>query len=213
MPIVTGIKQHRRKPNCCEIFIDDECIGLLTIEAVYRLNLKEDLMLDPLLEKLLHDEIAITKCFNKACLILNKRAYSSIDVQRKLLQKEPNAAIVHSAIERLKQLGLLNDEAFARHLARSLFTHKHMGRTRIVFELNRHGIAREFATTIAHEISTEENVSEEDRALHLTQRRFRMVRNLDLQTQKRRLFGYLTRRGFSSETSLHAIERVLNSSK
>lgn len=83
--------------------------------------------------------------FNKALFLLDYKNYSSKELKDKLRRKGIEPEFIDSAVEKVTGLGLVNDEKYARAVARSLFERKGMSRERIYMELVAKGIPRDIA--------------------------------------------------------------------
>ena len=59
------------------------------------------------------------------------------------------------AVERMEELGLVNDESYALHYAQKLIFTKHMSKNAVVYELARKGIDKELAAEILDEIEVD----------------------------------------------------------
>jgi regulatory protein len=99
---------------------------------------------------------------------------------------------VDEVISRLEELGYLNDEEFARELARS--EARKYGPRRIYGDLRRAGIEEEAARGVIEEEFA--GRSEHEAAREAAQRRYNTVEGSDAQV--RRVYGFLMRRGYSA---------------
>ena len=91
--------------------------------------------------------------------LLDLRAYSAEALSKKLLERGYREGETASAIEKLQGYGYVNDEAYAKELARRA-AESGKGRRRIKMELQEKGIGKELASQEAEEYSG----SEYDRA-------------------------------------------------
>ena len=119
-----------------------------------------------------------------------------------LLQASAKAA--RSAVEHMEELGLLNDEDYARRLANELFTRKRFGARRVKQELRQKGIDDALIAAVMDEFSTERSETEENiRAI--LERKYPMAR--EDEKVRRRAVAALQRYGYSFDE----IFSVLNS--
>src|SRR5690606_31058760 len=105
---------------------------------------------------------------------------------------------VEQAIARLTEQGFLDDERLSRQVARVKLGSGNAGRRRVEQELLRIGVDRETARAAVSEVVEEEDIQEGDSALALARRRAGALRGLAPDVARRRLFGFLARRGFES---------------
>ena len=111
-----------------------------------------------------------------------------------------------AALDRLTALGLLDDLAFARAFARSRASGKGFGPRRVVAELGRKGVARPVIDQVMRELESAAD-EESEGALSAPERevatvraaaekRLRSLSRLEPEVARRRLTGWLVRRGF-----------------
>lgn len=96
--------------------------------------------------------------FNSAMFSLDLRDHSERELRNKLSRKYDESS-VNSAIEKLLDLGLVNDRRYAELLVRELYERKKYGRNRVKNELYKRGIASEIINEV---IAEYENDSETD---------------------------------------------------
>lgn len=89
--------------------------------------------------------VSFRRAYNKALDLLSRRSYSEKELARKLREKDFSEEAAEYAVNRLKELSLLDDERYAEMLAEHLYTNKHYGEKRIMQELIFRGIDRETA--------------------------------------------------------------------
>ena len=104
----------------------------------------------------------ISRAKEKALYLIEYRSRTEKELRDKLVPLfGENAA--DAAIERLDQLGLINDEKYAREYAEQLITKKHFSRERALFELLKKGIDRDTAEEVLDEL--EEDPCDQIKAL------------------------------------------------
>lgn len=89
--------------------------------------------------------VSFRRAYNKALDFLSRRPYSEKEIKRKLKEKDFDESAIEYAVNRLKELSLLDDERYAETLADHLYTNKKYGAKRILQELNLRGVDRETA--------------------------------------------------------------------
>ena len=126
----------------------------------------------------------------RALYLLGLRDYACKELEQKLYSEaDPDTAAV--VIERLRQVGLLDDERYAARLAHSLSETKHYPRRRIEQELRHRGIAPLTAQAAAEDVDSEDF----EQALALLQKKY--YNKLNDPDSRRRVTAALARRGFS----------------
>ena len=96
--------------------------------------------------------------FNSAMFSLDLRDHSERELRTKLSRKYDENS-VNTAMEKLIDLGLVNDRRYAELLVRELYERKKYGRNRVKNELYRRGIDSEIINEVIEEY---ENESEQD---------------------------------------------------
>jgi regulatory protein len=150
------------------------------------------------------DEEELKKAKGIALRMLTYRDRSKQEIRDKLEQKGISACVIEDVVTLLSDYGYLDDQAFAQRWALSLLETKNWGFSRIGVALRGRGLARELVEETISQLR--EDYSEEETAFQIMKRRFS---HFDLQEasskEKRRVIGFLKRRGFSWDT----ISRVL----
>jgi regulatory protein len=143
--------------------------------------------------------------YARALDMLEARARAVTELRRLLIKKGEPPDDVDVAIERLRAAGVLDDANFARQLTRSKAVGGGHSRRRIQQELAKRGVARDISHEAIEEVFDEEGIDEAAAIERIARKKLRLLGGLDVATQKRRLFGFLARRGYDSD----AIARVL----
>ena len=120
----------------------------------------------------------------------------------KMASKNVPEDIAITVLDRLTEVGLIDDLAYAHMLVRSRTATKGLARRALRQELRQKGVSDDFAA-IALEAVTDDD--ELHMATELVAKKLRNMANLDKQVRYRRLAGLLARKGYGSTT----IGRVL----
>lgn len=120
---------------------------------------------------------------------------------------EPHVA--RAVLDRLTEVGLVDDAAFAQVLVRSRQSTKALARHALAYELRRKGIRDDTARQVLDEVEQEEPGAERRRAFELVERKLRTMHGLGVQVQMRRLAGMLARKGYNSEVTMSVIRDAL----
>jgi len=151
----------------------------------------------PLFEKKkpLNRERSREKTFNLALRILAARPRSENQLRERLMSKAwADSQLVEECITRLKELGYINDRAFAENYANHRLHIRPQGRSRVRQELSRKEVARE---TIDEALdSVFEEMSEESLIDRAIEKHIRIHGRPRTPQQSKKLFSHLVRRGF-----------------
>lgn len=137
---------------------------------------------------------------------LKYRPRTENEIVKKLREKGFAEDLVQQTLEYFKKIGSINDRQFTAIWIQSRLK-KPVGIRRIRLELKEKGISDEIITNAL--ANTTDDYCEHSAVADLAKRRIRQYRNVDKTTARRRLYGYLARRGFNRGT----IIKVLNSIK
>ena len=139
----------------------------------------------------------LTRAKNAAYRLLTYRPRSRKELEEKLREREFPEDIVEFVIDQCARLGYIDDARFAEQWARNRLRLRGFGRRRIEQELRNKGIDREIVReTIVEVVSAEE---EHEAAKKAAEKKLRTMRAVEPQARRRRLAGFLERKGFSSE--------------
>ena len=153
-------------------------------------------------------EQSLQKAKDAALKYLSFRARTKREVQEKLKGKGFDEGTIRRAVERLEELRLIDDAAFAREWIRSRQRRGPMGRRRLLLELRSKGISEEMADRALDELL--EGTDPHALAIHrLRKHRAQYVR-LDRAVALRRMLGLLARWGFEGEIAREASIQVWN---
>lgn len=114
---------------------------------------------------------------------------------------------IERIIDRMLELGYLDDLALAEQLRDGRFRRRNLGRTAMARELRELGIDETDIETALGEFDRD---AEYEQALELARSRARRVSVGDRDTAYRRLHAYLARRGYSGELASRAVRAALD---
>jgi Uncharacterized protein conserved in bacteria len=138
---------------------------------------------------------------------LARRGMSRWELQQVLDKRGVDEATARAELDRLQSVGLLDDAALALTLVYTQHTRKGLGRSAIAHELRRRHIDQSIIEDALSEIADDDEL---ERAMQLAHKRVTQLRGLDEQTARRRLTGYLARKGYGSDVLRHAVESALH---
>ena len=134
--------------------------------------------------------------YSRSLDMLARAPRSARDLRRRLLLKGESESDVDAAVERLVAAGLLDDAAYARAFVRSKISSQGFSRRRLQQELAKRGVAREISEAAIAEVLHDDDVDEGANIERVARKKLRTLRGLDEETQRRRLYAYLARRGY-----------------
>jgi regulatory protein len=113
-----------------------------------------------------------------------------------------------SVLDRLTEVGLVDDEACASNWVRSWQLSRGLSRQAISVELERRGITPEIVARVLAPLGED---AQEETARQLVASRLRATRGLSAEVRSRRLVRLLARRGFPAELAVKIVRETLRS--
>lgn len=136
--------------------------------------------------------------------LLNYRLYSEHEIREKMDRKHFSLTDINQTISYFKELDLVNDRLFAKKWISSRQS-KPYGRDRIRFELKQKGIKDD---VLKEELSVAfTDFSEEEVVCQLIRKQAAKYREIEPAKRKKRVYGYLIRRGFDNRTIMKALNQ------
>jgi regulatory protein len=126
---------------------------------------------------------------------LTGQARSRKELSDRLTSRNVPDEVATALLDRFEEVGLVDDEAFARSWIASRQPGKGLARRALAQELRRKGIDEEVARTALDEVDP---ADEEAAARALVRKKLRTLSRVDDTTATRRLVGMLARKGYGS---------------
>jgi len=201
LPRITGVRERRGR---AKVFVEGEFwaeidAGVAVERGLYEGAVPTDGELE---EARVAGERALA--MSRALNLLGYRARSEAEIRNRLWQREFGDETIDAVLERLRELGYVDDEEFARDLVRQRA--RRYGPRRISADLRKGGMDPETADRAVREEFDER--SELEDALSAAERRYN-ERGSD--AQARRVHGFLTRRGYSAEVCAEVARKYRDS--
>ena len=152
MPQLTQISETKKGRYA--LFFDGEFAFSLDAGTFADADLHQDDELEPWQIEELRKKSDTRRALDKAMDLLTLRDHAAGELYDKLCRRfDPHSAA--AAVARAGELGLLNDESFARRRAAELLR-KRKSRREILMDLNAKGIDRDTAVAVVEDLSTDE---------------------------------------------------------
>jgi regulatory protein len=147
--------------------------------------------------------------YERALTLLEYRARSVDELRRKLIEQGAPRPEIEDVITRLIDQKLLDDADFAQQFARSKIVGAGASRLRIMQELRRKGVASAVAARALEELDEEEGIEPSTSIHRVAAKKWKTLSmELDGITRRRRLYGFLARRGFSPDEIRAAMDAL-----
>lgn len=137
---------------------------------------------------------------------LTGRARSRSELAGKLAGKGVPQEVATRLLDRFEEVGLVDDEAFARSWVESRQAGKGLARRALAQELRRKGVDDEVAREVLDEVDPDDEVAA---ARTLVRRKLRSVARLERDAALRRLAGMLARKGYPPGVAFRVVREEL----
>ena len=114
--------------------------------------------------------------------------------------------VASEVLDRLEDVGLVNDTEFATNFVRNQQQSKGLSARALSQKLRAKGVDAE---TVQVALEEADASLEEEQARELVSKKLRTMHGLDVLVQKRRLAGMLARKGYASELSMRLIREAI----
>jgi regulatory protein len=205
---VTALKQQKNDSSRTSVFLDGEFAFGVHQDLVVKHGLRVGRTLTPEEQRDIERDDQYVRAKQRALDYLAHKPRTEAEVRRKLRRQDVPAPVVEDVVARLYELDYLDDDAYARDYVRNRFASKKYGPVRIRRELVERGIDRHTAEAAVDDLFAEKDVQAVAR--EHAEKRWARLADEDPRRRKQKLYRYLRRRGFTSDTItplLDALER------
>jgi regulatory protein len=219
-PCITRLETLGPKGLLVRVHLDGAEPFEVTLEALERCKLRVGAPLSEDASRELTEVDADIRVREAALNLLSYRARTRRELETRLRQKGFSVARIGPCLDALEAKGLLDDEAVAAAFVRDRLRHRPRGRSRLVAELRTKGVEPELASEAIERVFEDENVTDAGLAKEavagwLGRQGAATLRALardghtpERDKARRRLYGYLARRGFRGEALTAALEHA-----
>ncbi|NUS49485.1 MAG: regulatory protein RecX, partial [Nocardioidaceae bacterium] len=137
---------------------------------------------------------------------LTGQARSRAELETRLARKGVPDEVAHRLLDRFEEVGLVDDEAFARAWVQSRQSGKGLARRALAQELRRKGVDDDTARVALDEVDPDDEV---EAARTLVRRKLRSVQRHGRDAAARRLTGMLARKGYPAGLCYRVVREEL----
>lgn len=131
---------------------------------------------------------------------------SRAELEAKLAQRDCPVDVAAAVLDRMTEVGLVDDEAYALTLVRSQQTGRGLAKRALARQLHNKGIEDDLADAALASIS---DADERDRARALVDKKLHAMHGFGIEVQTRRLAGMLARKGYSPSLTYAVIREAI----
>jgi len=201
LKVITDIRpqKSRRRWN---IFLDGQFAFPVSAEVALKTGLKVGQRLEPSQIEALTSAQTAQSCLEVALRYLNYRPRSEQELRQRLSQHGFNQETVSQTVQRLQEMGQVNNLAFAQFWVENRQAFRPRSQLRLRRELQAKGIERETVETVVSGLDDEEN------AYRIAQKKRINWDGSDTRLWRRRMGAYLSRQGFSYGVIRDTLKRL-----
>ncbi len=203
---ITKITAQVRDPNRSSVFLDGEFgFGVTTDRVLTEGLVPGDVLTAERVTDLIAQDDA-DRAIAAGLNLLSYRPRTVRELEDRLTRNGFAEPAVAAAIERLEGWGYLDDGAFARRWVENRIEHRPRGTRLLAQELRQKGVDRD----VIGETIEEAEIDELAAAIQAGERKAQSYASLDPAVARRRLTGFLARRGFTGGTVRQAVDQLLS---
>jgi regulatory protein len=146
--------------------------------------------------------------YEYALNLLAAREYTARGIRRKLVQKEYPAQEADSVVERLVASGIVDDSRYAAEYARQKLVNSGASVRRVRQALAQKGIDQAVAAVAIERVLADEPVDQDAAIERLALRKLRSLGDLEGVVKRRRVFGFLVRKGYELDDIKRVLRRI-----
>ena len=190
---ITRLEVQKKNKERVNVYLDEEYAFGVGMTLALGLSRGEWLSDEAIARLQAEDEQG--RAYNRGVRFLAHRPRSVAEMRQYLEKKEFSAAAIDFAVEKLRDRGYLDDEAFARFWVDNRMRFRPRGVYGLRYELRQKGIDDEVIDGALA------GIDEEAAAWRAVQPKLAAWRKLERRQFENKMAGFLTRRGFSYDTA------------
>ncbi len=186
--LITAIEPRRKSLSA--VYIDGEFAMKLDTACLLENHIKAG---SEITDEELHELIKKSdahRAKERALYLITYRDHSKKELTQKIKRTTSEEA-AKQAVEKLEELGLINDDSYAERYARDLLNLKHMAPRGIIYKLQEKGIDKELANRVVEEMEIDPQIE----LCVIIEKKY--VNRLSDEKEKRRAVAALQRLGYS----------------
>jgi regulatory protein len=201
MPVVTALEIQKRNKERVNVYLDNEYAFSLDIMAAAQLRKGQELDDNEIAD--LRDQDDVTRAVDRAVRFLSYRPRSITEVRRNLAEKKVDDVVIDATIERLKNLGYLDDRSFAAYWVENRDQFKPLSERALRYELRQKGIADSIIKGVL------DDLDEAGAAYRAAQGQVRRHRHKTQDEFRTKISAFLQRRGFGYDVIREAVDQLI----
>ena len=199
---ISALQIQKRNKERVNVFVDEKYTFAVTVNVALGLR-KGQYLSDADIEQLIAGDER-DKAYHHAVHFLGFRPRSQAEVSQRLREKGYSAEVIEHTVQRLVEQKYLNDEEFARYWLENREQFKPRGARALRYELRQKGIDDQTIEAVLGDLD------EDASAWTAVQQRLRQWQHLPEEQLKKKVMGFLSRRGFGYSVVDQVWQKIQN---
>jgi regulatory protein len=187
---ITAITLQKRNPNRVNIYLDGEFAFGISRNIAVRLDVGHEL--DDETISSLHAKDEEEVAYLRALKFISYRIRTEDEIKRNLSKHRISSEVISNVLLRLGRNGLVDDIQFANSWVENRNEFRPRAHRMLTYELRKKGISDEVISQ-----SLDNTISDQELAFKAAQNQVHKYKELEWPIFRRKLHGFLSRRGFS----------------
>jgi regulatory protein len=202
---ITALKVQKRNRERVNVYLDGKfAFGLARIVAAW-LRVGQDLSDERIAELKAQDDKEAT--YQKVLRYLSYRERSEAEIRQYLHKRQVDESLIEDITHRLLRSGLVDDRRFAQRWVENRSEFRPRGRRALSYELRQKGIPNQIIDEVV------EQIDEAELAYQAALKRSEKLSQFQWPVFRKKMYAYLSRRGFSYDTAANIVNRVWEETK
>lgn len=200
MAQITDLQIQKHNPRRLSVFLDGEyAFGVERIVAAW-LSVGDEVNREEISILLQKDELE--RAYLRALRLINVRPRSMREVSTRLQKAGYGDETIDTTVERLQVAGLIDDAKFAHVWVENRCAFRPRSKRILVYELHQKGLSDQEIQSAVNDLD------ESNLAFKLAEKYASRSKDLPFEQFRKKMYGYLSRRGFTYETVAEAIQKT-----
>lgn len=204
---ISKISVQKKNTFRFSIFVEDQFLVGVSDSTLTNFNLSKGVLLTPSLLGEIVDKENKWAIREYMLRLLGRRDHARNELRDKALRKEFPSGVIEEVLDELSEKNYINNLGFAKKFTRDKFEFNKWGINKIRSELFRKGISEKEIIIALQEISSNKNINTVKQLILKNRSKFERV--ADPQKRKKKIFDFLLRKGYDSNTILKQIPTLL----
>ena len=200
MKTITDLRAQRRKEDRVNVYLDGTYAFSLHVSVAHGLQVGQQIIAEQCERLRFKDAVYVAS--QQAMHYLSFRPRSRAELTGYLRKKEVAPDVIEQVVEQLEAARFVDDAAFAEFWVRNREDFRPRSVWALRVELRQKGLCDDVIEQAV------EGIDEDESAYRAAQSRAYRLARLDYQTFRRRLGGFLQRRGFSYSVVKQVVDKV-----